>query len=388
MYTKWIRRRPPIRPLQLRNHMPILTSDYPIRVCKNLKANQDYTKFFYRFSHEGKSYKNIVDCTKKSWNKRERIRYAEAQLMQAREDAETLLDRNATVDDIVQLYLDTLQNGNYKRNRYSYYKRKVKSKLGKKKARSILPMQIQELVNQYIKDGDKPATARQVIEVLSPAFNIARKNRLLNYNPCIDVKIKREKTLKIVNDATIVLKQILDAIIELYENDPYFFSFFLFALHGRRKSEILNLRWENISFTYDYYVLTNTKNDEEQKIFLPPNIKEALLLFQKKRGWVFESPIHPGEHLTDANKQIAKLKKKLGNWFTMHVTRNVMVTAMAEQGIEAIYMSGALGHNDPNTVTRYLTMNYIKGSKIASDMIQPKVTANTNSHKQEIEYYI
>ena len=54
----------------------------------------------------------------------------------------------------------------------------------------------------------------------------------------------------------------------------------------------------------------------------------------------------------------------------MHYTRNVMVSAMAEQGIDAIYMSGALGHNDPNTITKYLTMNYLQGSKIASDMIQ------------------
>jgi len=360
--------------------MPIQISDYPHNVRQNLKANQDYTKFFYRFTYEGNSYKNIIDCSKKSWNKRERIRYAESQLLQAREDAETLLDRNATIDDIVQLYLDTLEDGTYKRNRESYYKRKVKNKLGKKKASSILPMQIQNLVNQHMKNGDKPATVRQVIEVLSPAFNIARKNRLIVYNPCLDVKIKHEKTLKIVKDATVVLKRILDAIMELFGDDPYLLAFFLLALQGRRKSEILNLRWESISFNYDYYILTNTKNDEEQKIFLPPNVKEALMVFQKKRGWVFESPIHPGEHLTDVKRPIEKLKKKLGSWFTMHVTRNVMVSAMAEQGINAIHMSGALGHNDPNTVIKYLTMNYMKGSKIASDMIQPKVT--------EAEYYI
>ena len=54
----------------------------------------------------------------------------------------------------------------------------------------------------------------------------------------------------------------------------------------------------------------------------------------------------------------------------MHYTRNVMVSAMAEQGIDDIYMSGTLGHNNPNTITKYLTMNYLQGSKIASDMIQ------------------
>lgn len=132
----------------------------------------------------------------------------------------------------------------------------------------------------------------------------------------------------------------------------------------------MNLKWEHISFTYDYYFLSDTKNDEEQKVFLPPNVKEALLQFRKDSSWVFESPINPGHRLSDAKRQTAKLKKLLGDWFTMHYTRNVMVSAMAERGIDAIHMSGALGHNDPNTITKYLTMNYMQGSRIASDMIQ------------------
>jgi len=99
-------------------------------------------------------------------------------------------------------------------------------------------------------------------------------------------------------------------------------------------------------------------------------VKDALLEFKNENGWVFESPIVPGQKLTDAKKQIAKLKKNLGTWFSMYYTRNVMVSAMAEKGTEAIYMSGALGHSDPTTINSYLSMNYLKGSKIASDMMQ------------------
>ncbi len=35
-------------------------------------------------------------------------------------------------------------------------------------------------------------------------------------------------------------------------------------------------------------------------------------------------------------------------------------------------MSGALGHTDATTINKYLTINSIHGSKIASDMIQEK----------------
>ncbi len=350
--------------------MAIDPNEYPNFIKPNLRANKKYDKFYYRFTYEKKTYKCVIDYTNKSWNKRDRIKNAEAELAKAKQEAENMIDINATVNDIVELYFETLKDGTYKKNRKSYYDRKIAKILGNKKAKTVLPMHIQKIINDNIKNGDSPGTAKQTVEVLSPAFKIARANRIVSHNPCEDVKIKMPKSKKIVVNATKRLTSIYQAIIKLYHSDPYYRAFFLLSLQGRRKGEILNLRWEHISFEYDYYFLDHTKNDEEQKVFLPPNVKEALLEFRKEHGWVFESPVIKGQRLSDAKKQTAKLKKELGDWFTMHYTRNVMVSAMAEQGIDAIYMSGALGHNDPNTITKYLTMNYLQGSKIASDMIQ------------------
>jgi len=350
--------------------MAINPKDYPNQVRPALKANNNFDKFYYRFTHDKKTYKGIIDFSKKAWGKRDRIKYAETALLKAKEEAESIIDADATISEIVGLYFETLKDGTYKNNRKSYYERKVKKALGSKKAKNVLPMHIQKLINENIKSGDSPRTAKQAIEVLSPAFNIARANRIVVHNPCLDVKITIPKSKKIVVNATERLTNIYKAIIKLYSNDQFYKAFFLLALQGRRKSEIMNLKWEHISFEYDYYFLANTKNDEEQKVFLPPNVKEALFQFNQNTGWVFESPINRGERLSDVKRQTAKLKKELGDWFTMHYTRNVMVSAMAEQGVDAIYMSGALGHNDPNTITKYLTMNYLQGSKIASDMIQ------------------
>lgn len=350
--------------------MAINMKDFPNKVEAGLNADNNYKKFFYRFKIDAKQYRGLIDCSDKTWGKKDRIKYAKDDVSSKKEEAKSKIDTDATVNQIVDLYLATISETNYKKNRKSYYDRKVEPKLGKKKAKDILPMHIQEIVNENIKNGDSPGTAKQTIEILSPAFNIARANRIVVHNPCLDVKIKMPKTKKIVVNATERLTNIYKAITEEYADNPFYRAFFLLALQGRRKSEIINLRWEHISFEYDYYFLANTKNDEEQKVYLPPNVKDALLQFNQKDGWVFESPINKGTRLNDAKRQTAKLKEKLGDWFTMHYTRNVMVSAMAEQGVDAIYMSGALGHNDPNTITKYLTMNYMQGSKIASDMIQ------------------
>jgi len=350
--------------------MAFLIKDFPNKIVAGLNANSKFDKFFYRFKVDKIEKRGLINYSEKSWNKRDRLEYAKVEFSKKKKEAKSSVDTDLTVNDIVELYFKTMQETNYKKNRKSYYDRKVKPKIGNKKAKDILPMHIQDIVDINIKNGDSPGTAKQIIEVLSPAFNIARANRIVIHNPCLDVKIKMPKTKKIVVNATDRLTSIYKAIMKLYSDNPYYRAFFLLALQGRRKGEIINLRWEHISFEYDYYFLADTKNDEEQKVYLPPNVKAALNEFEQKSGWVFESPINPGKRLNDAKRQTAKLKEELGEWFTMHYTRNVMVSAMAEQGVDAIYMSGALGHNDPNTITKYLTMNYLHGSKIASNMIQ------------------
>jgi len=350
--------------------MAINPKDYPNKIRVGLTANKAYSKFFYRFSNNKQSHKGIIDYSKKSWTKKDKIKYAEQEFLTIKDEIENCIDISATVDNIVKLYFDTLEDTKYKTNRQSYYDRKVKPTIGTKKAKDVLPMHIQNIVNKNIKNGDSPRTSKQAIEVLSPSFNIARANRIVLHNPCMDVKIKIPKSKKIVVNATDRLTSIYTTIIKLYADDPYYRAFFLLALQGRRKGEIINLRWEHISFEYDYYFLADTKNDEEQKVFLPPNVKAALNEFKEKKGWVFESPVNPGQRLNDAKRQTAKIKKEVGDWFGLHYCRNIMVSAMAERGVDSIMMSGALGHNDPNTITKYLTMNYLQGSKIASNMIQ------------------
>ena len=355
----------------LRNQMPINLSEFTNNIRPGFKADSEYRKFYYRFKFDHKTFRGVIDYSDKVWTKRDRLANAESFVLEKKKEAEQRIDADLQVNSAVAMYLSSLKEGSYKVNLQSYYDRKVKKHLGAKKVRSILPAHIQKIVDLNIESGDSPRTAKQAIEILSPAFKIARKNRVIDYNPCEDVKVVRPKTKKIVVNATERLTVVYEAIMRLYNDDPYYRAFFLLALQGRRKSEIINLKWEHISFQYDYYVLPQTKNDEEQKIFLPPNVKSALIEFyDESTEWVFESPVNKGKRLSDAKIQTQKMKRAVGDWFTMHYTRNIMVSAMAEKGVDAIYMSGALGHSDPNTITKYLTMNYLQGSKIASDMIQ------------------
>lgn len=335
---------------------------------QNLKANDSYDRFWYRFEFEKKSHRGIIDLSQNDLSKRDRVMVAKREFISIKEKVEQGISSDATVDYMVDKYLATLEEGDYKKYRKIFYDNNVKPKLGNKKIASIMPDHIQVLVDGLIKSGYAPRTAKQAIEVLSPAFRIARANRIMYHNPCEDVKIKYNKTKKIVSNASERLKIAYNHIMDRYKDDPFYRAFFLLALQGRRRSEIINLRAEDVDIEHDLYILRDTKNGEEQKIFLPPNVKIALVEFMPSKGLVFAS-IRTGGKITGGYKQVLMIRKSIGDWFSLHYLRNIMVSAMAENGVDAIHLSGALGHSDATTINKYLTMNYMRGSRIASNMM-------------------
>lgn len=349
--------------------MAINRDEFQNKVKANLWANDKYDRFYYLFKTDGRQKRGVLDYTDKHWSKRDRIRKAEKDLNEAKEKTENKIDTDTKVDVLVEMYFKTLPDTAYKKNRLSYYHRKVQTKLGRKRAANVLPAHIQTIINENIKNGDSPATAKQAVEVLSPSFEMGIANRVLSVNPCRHVKITLPPQKKIVSNATGRLKKIYDAIQARYADDPFYRSFYLLALQGRRLGELLKLRCEDVSIEHDYYVIRDTKNHEDQKIFLPPNAKQALSEFMGASGPVFRSRI-TGRTISNPKKQTARLKEDIGEWFSMHYMRNVIVSALAESGVDAITLSGVLGHKDATTINKYLTLNYLNSSKVASDMIQ------------------
>jgi integrase len=232
---------------------------------------------------------------------------------------------------------------------------------------NVRQLHIKEVLKSQVDKGLAPRTVKQTLEVLSPFFKSAVANRLILHNPMDGVSVKLPKTKKLVTNASEELLHIYTAIVEEFRVEPFYQALYLFAVQGRRKSEILKLKVCDINFDMDYYVLRDTKNDETQKIYLPPTIKALLESFVMDTEYVFTSR-RTGNKIVNIEKTTARLKKRLGK-FTLHYLRNVIVSAMAEQGLASTHLSGALGHANTHTIDKYLTLNYLKGSRLASDVV-------------------
>lgn len=351
--------------------MAIDTKIYTNKIKQNLKADKDFKVFFYSFIVDGKKYRGLIDTTGRTgWNKKDRISFAEHELINIQNKKKDNIHDNINLDKLMEKHFEFVKDGNWKRTKKSHYERYISPYIGKKLISSIRQLDIKTAIKKQEDLGLAPRTVKQTLEVLSPAFKEAITNRLIQFNPCDGIIIKLPKSKKIVSNATQELILIYKAILDEFKDDSYFKAFFLFALQGRRRGEIFKLRWEDISFEHSYYVLRNTKNGETQKMFLPDNIKNVLMdFYEPNQEYVFFSSVIDG-HRKRISTQVNKLKKRLDNEkFGIHYLRNVITSAMGEQGIEAIYQSGALGHNDLTTINKYSSLNYLKGSQMASDII-------------------
>ena len=239
-----------------------------------------------------------------------------------------------------------------------------KTKIGYKPVGEIMERDILFIISKMEKEHNlSPRTQKLILEVLNPVFDYAIRNRYLTQSPTTHITIKIPSQKKIVTNATELFKRVYVGIIEYYHDEPFYKALFLFAFTGRRKSEILNLKWENIDFTNNYYWIEDTKNGEKQSFKLSPMLKVTLLEFlDDKTGLVFKSPI-TGKKMVNLDRQIKQLRKhtKIDN-LTLHYMRNILVSALAEQQTEAITLSGLLGHKDINTINKYLSNSTMKSS--------------------------
>jgi integrase len=364
--------------------------DYPNKIENNLWADKNYTIYFYNFMFEKKRYRGIIDTTEKvSWNKKDKIAFAKMEIATIRSaKRETILNTSVTLDAFMEDHFKLQPDTNYTKTRKSFYERFVSPYCGKKKVVDLRQLHFLHAIKKQEEAKLQPRTIKQTLEVLNPAMKKAIANRLISFNPLDGIKIKLPSSKKIVSNAVDKLNVIHKAIVEEFGDDPFYTAFFLFALQGRRKGEILKLRWEDVDFKSNHYILRTTKNNEEQKIYLPETIKDNLEVFRESEGWVFTSRI-TGSHIVNIDKVVERMRKRLkDDSFGIHYLRNVMVSAMASQGFDSIHLSGALGHNDPNTIKKYLTMNYLKSSEMASGVIDAIVSVKKEEDSEGLDFCI
>lgn len=134
------------------------------------------------------------------------------------------------------------------------------------------------------------------------------------------------------------------------EKNIFMRSFFLLSLFlGTRKSELLNLKWNDVDFFKSKIILRNTKNGEDREIHLSSETKSILeFLYEKKlegNNFVFWSTVSSTGHIVEVKKSWKKILDR-ANLKDLHIhdLRRTYATYLKSSGIEKSIISDMLGH--------------------------------------------
>ena len=353
-------------------------------IAQNLYIQKDYiknkpTKFLFDFKHLNRRYRKVITIDRLAWDKRQRIEEAKKLLASYKDEVKQgkAPTKALIIEQLWHHYYKTLDP----KKKWTYqqqhnYKNYVAPYIGLMRVRDVKPLHIDDLIAKLRQKGLRPRTQKLALNVLKPLYRFALVNQLADEDPTRFITIKIPPQKKIVINASDKLRKVYNAITTVFKDDPYYQALFLFGFTGRRKSEVLTLKWANIDLINGYYWLDHSKSNQHQRYSLPNRIKELLIDIPDgdKNGYVFKSPLNPKMHLKEFRAQMRRLKEYTGiKELTFHYLRNILVSALAEKGLDTPYLSGVLGHTDITTINKYLTNNTLKSSQEAYKLIDEVV---------------
>lgn len=214
---------------------------------------------------------------------------------------------------------------------------------------------IWEILKEMQDAGYKPATVHHVLKLIKRVYNWHIQNSFyFQDNPCNTIKLQ-----KYDNRVNNILGK--SEIIEFMNflngwNNRRAALVILFGIAtGRRKGEIVNLKWEQVDFEHSTITCLNTKNGSTQSF---PLNKKAMSVINESyesriSNWVF--PSSSGNYYYNGfNLAWNRLKKKIGLKIRFHDIRHSYASHLASSNRVDIYtLKKLLGHNDINLTMRY-----------------------------------
>ena len=217
-----------------------------------------------------------------------------------------------------------------------------------------------ENFRSYLRDkkGLANSTINKYICVLSKAYNLAIDDELLTLNPCKGIKKLKENN-EILRYLTIEEENRLYKVLP-----PHLIPIVTCALQtGMRRSNILNLRWEQIDFEFNFIEIEKQENKGHKQIRIPLTNK-LLNTFKeigiKNEGYVFINP-ETNKPYNTIRKSWNKALKEAGiNNFRFHDLRHTVGTRLIEKGVDIKTVQELFAHSSIVTTQRYVHTNFTR----------------------------
>ena len=336
------------------------------------------------------------------------LRKLEAQIQKDRDDGIREEMRDATINEVFELWKET-KRGLRDRTKTSYvyfYDLFVRPVFGQKKIQRVKRTDVRAFYNNLIEvRGLKSSTLENVHTVLHQVFQLAVEDDIIRANPSdlLIREIKRafggdsEPKRALTRDQE---RLFFKVVKETPQYRKWYPILYIMANTGMRVGEISGLRWCDVNFEKNIISVNHTlvyydhQNDKgcyynmhkpktlagERTIPLTPSVKSAFMMqkeyleltglksvdhidgyddfiFINRYGKVFnQSPINSAIHRIVKEINLDILEKAGENepeclipHFSCHILRHTFATRLCEQGVNIKVIQAVLGHKDFQT---------------------------------------
>jgi integrase len=318
----------------------------------------------------GRQYQDNMSPARASMIRAEKLKGITASNKAARDKQKWTLNNIWKEYQTYKSDLKCITGDKYRYNKY------IKDKFGDKTPDQIMPLDIDKIKTKLQKTL-KPQTVKHILVQIRRIINFGVSRQLCNglsfsiEMPKFDNKVTEDLSKEQLNR--------LLSVLEKEENRDVADIMKLALFTGLRKSEILNLQWEDIDFNHGFIFIRDPKGKVKQNIPINKSTKEILhnRHQNKTAAYVFPSKTGLKRYRTSFDKPLRRICKEAElpkEFRPLHGLRHVYASMLASSGQVDMYtLQKLLTHKSPEMTQRYAHLRdetLKRASNLMEDLIR------------------
>lgn len=235
-----------------------------------------------------------------------------------------------------------------------YHQKHISKAIGYKLLEHISTGDVQEIINKMIDNKYKPQTTKHIKNIIKATLKYGIDIQSIKVNVADAVKIPKFDNKVEFTLSTEESKKLFDTILHFEE--PMYRDIFIFLIHGRRKNEVLQMKWEYINLENRTYDVRASINKTRRNLRYPITdlLYDILYEREEKNGYVFinpetKKPFRDIRKAWDRIKAKAKISKPMRLHDLRHLIGNIIINDLAGSNSVA---AAILGHSSTQMVDK------------------------------------
>ena len=273
-------------------------------------------------------------------------------------------------------YYELILSPSTLRSDISTYQKHFKDDLGLKNVDEINFLDIQRFCNELIKRDYKIKTVKNILAKLKVIFKLALKLEIINKNPCDFIELPKFDNKRYFDYSVSIQKKFIKAISENKEPNA---DIFFFLLHGRRKNEVLSLKFSDINFKTRTYTIPFKINKAKRDMVYKMSDDLYNRLYKRyinikrlghKDDFVFKNPKTNTKYQDLRKSWHSLLRRNSLPIIRLHDIRHLIGTySINYLKIPIEQVSFTLGHTNIITTQKYITANVRKSKETIENLL-------------------